>query len=302
MVQPKIQGKFYPLQHDEWLKACKELSNGAKDVLYYIRTVDPYSNGIELTAAAIARKLGCNRSTVSRAFLELKNKSYIDMDILVAKVRVTGKGLLGSEDFQEEGEPEAVAELQHGQELGDVAKMQQRCKNATASAKTQHAPQKRNTLRKNATRSAVLQQVDAETLAPRDFPDSKTSLDFSKNNQTLSEAIRERNMAIWENIDESTRRDISYFAYQVAIPKLPIRPTLPDAWIICHCVELHNQMMYDVEFQRKLAKISANSSSVENQRKLAEGSTNALAPETQEKLAEGSADLPASETEEALTW
>ena len=264
MVQPKIQGKFYPLQHEEWLKACKELSSGAKDVLYYIRTVDPYSNGIELTAAAIARQLGCHRSTVSRAFEELKLKGYIDMDILVAKVRVTGKGLLGGNDFQAEGELEDVAILQQNEDLGVVAKTQQRCKNATPSAKTQRAPQKRNTFRKIATSSAELQQAEAETLAPTGFPDSKTSSDFYRNNQTLSEAIRERKLALWQNLDDATRREISYFAYQVAIPKLPIKPTLPEAWITCHCDELFNQMVYDVEFQRKLAKLSANSSAREN--------------------------------------
>lgn len=29
----KIQGKFYPLQHEEWLYACRELTQAQRDVL-----------------------------------------------------------------------------------------------------------------------------------------------------------------------------------------------------------------------------------------------------------------------------
>ncbi len=67
-----------------------------------------------------------------------------------------------------------------------------------------------------------------------------------------------------DDFDEGTRSQLKYYAYQVALPKLPIRPTLPDAWISCHCKELFNQMMYDVAFQHKWEKLSANSLRVEN--------------------------------------
>ncbi|MDB9372369.1 MarR family transcriptional regulator [Nodularia sphaerocarpa] len=70
-MKSKLPKKFYPLELEEWIHACKELSSGARDVLYYIRAKDPYSNGIDITAAAIARDLGVNRSTVSRAIKEL---------------------------------------------------------------------------------------------------------------------------------------------------------------------------------------------------------------------------------------
>ncbi len=116
----KIEGKFYPLQREEWVKACRELTSSARDTLYYIRTTDPYSNGIELTAAAIAKELGVNRSTVSRAMKELDTKGFIEMEIISARVSVTGKGLL------------------------DVAEMQQCCTSATTSAATQQAVQLRN--------------------------------------------------------------------------------------------------------------------------------------------------------------
>lgn len=278
----KIKGKFYPLQHDEWVKACKELSPAAKDVLYYIRTVDPYSKGVELTAAAIARELEVNRSTISRAFKELDAKGYVDMEILSAKLRVTGKGLLSvnelklyfdSDEAEEpkvevqgvmESDVEDVAKMQQRCVPGDFAQVQESCENATPVAKMQHAVQNNNTLRKNATYRAKLQQAQSETLTPTEFPHLKTNKDFNKTNQTLSEATRERNVLLWKKLDVGTQRQVSHFAYQVAIPKLPTRPTLPDAWITCHCEELFNQMMRDVEFQKKWGELSANSPKVEN--------------------------------------
>lgn len=166
MVRSKIEDKFYPLQRDEWVDACKKLSSGARDVLYYIRTADPYSNGTELTASAIAKDLGCNRSTVSRALKELDAKGYIDMEILVARVRLVGKGLL------------YVADLQSG------------CNSAEAVAKMQHAVQKNNALDEIATPSAVLQQSSSETVISQEFQASKTLQTYSDLLKTLSEETR----------------------------------------------------------------------------------------------------------------
>jgi DNA-binding MarR family transcriptional regulator len=78
----KIQEKFYPLQHEEWLRVCRELKPAQKDVLYYIRTLDPYNQGIEINCANIARSLSTSehavhRQTVSRALKELVAKGYL---------------------------------------------------------------------------------------------------------------------------------------------------------------------------------------------------------------------------------
>jgi hypothetical protein len=35
----KIERKFYPLQHDEWVRACNELPLAQQDVLYCLQTV-----------------------------------------------------------------------------------------------------------------------------------------------------------------------------------------------------------------------------------------------------------------------
>lgn len=73
----KIQGNFHPLQHLEWLRACKELKPAARDELYYIRTLDPHSDGKKLSVSAIASDLGRDKGTVSRALQVLSAKGFI---------------------------------------------------------------------------------------------------------------------------------------------------------------------------------------------------------------------------------
>ncbi|WP_155960605.1 hypothetical protein [Fischerella sp. PCC 9605] len=94
----KIQGKFYPLQPEEWLEACRELTQAQLAVLYYIRTTDPYNQGIEINCAEIARLLSkperiVHRQTVSRALKELDAKGFIDLELLQVKAKVMAKGI-----------------------------------------------------------------------------------------------------------------------------------------------------------------------------------------------------------------
>lgn len=77
-IKQKIKGQFYPLQHSEWLRACKELKSAQKGVLYYIRTLDPCSKNRLPEVAEIAKALRLVRSTVSRALKVLGQKGYIN--------------------------------------------------------------------------------------------------------------------------------------------------------------------------------------------------------------------------------
>ncbi|MEG4634110.1 hypothetical protein QUB56_31840 [Microcoleus sp. AR_TQ3_B6] len=99
----------------------------------------------------------------------------------------------------------------------------------------------------------------------------QTSSNSYKTNQTLSEATRERNLILWKNFEEHDRNEIRCYARSVAIPKLPIKPTLEENWIASHCEELANQCQRDFEFQNSYYelqnsyrdKLSANSPPVE---------------------------------------
>ncbi|MGL4375429.1 MAG: helix-turn-helix transcriptional regulator [Microcoleaceae cyanobacterium] len=244
MTQAKIEGKFYPLQHKEWIKVCKELSSGARDVLYFIRTADPYSNGVEVTAAAIAKELGVNRSTVSRALKELDSKGYIEMEIVSAKVAVTGKGLLET----------ATDEC---------------CKNAEGVAKMQQPKQNRNKPRKNATshakmhhESAELQHTTSETLTKQEFQPSKTLQTKKDFFQTLSESeerekkellisessflqeksekdkAKAENIAFFNSLNGLQKEAVIRTAHKYFLPRLNQYPSLPLMWIKCHAIEI----------------------------------------------------------------
>lgn len=133
----KPGSKFYKLEHDEWLKQARELSHSESNVLYYIRTFDPYNKGIKICASAIAIELGVNRSTVSRALKTLDLKGYIDLEILTANVMIKGKGQLQPDN--------SVAPTQQN-EILDVAPTQQalhpridQCTHASINAPTQQA-------------------------------------------------------------------------------------------------------------------------------------------------------------------
>ncbi|MFL9458363.1 MarR family transcriptional regulator [Tolypothrix bouteillei VB521301_2] len=109
----KIQGKFYPLQHEEWLKACRELTPAQRDVLYYIRTIDPRNYGIEINSAEIARQLSSlehtvHRQTVSRALKELDAKGFIDLELLQVKAKVKPKGLWCDDAPRCDDAPQAI--------------------------------------------------------------------------------------------------------------------------------------------------------------------------------------------------
>lgn len=163
----KISGKFYPLQHSEWLRACKELSPTARDVLYYIRTIDPYSDGIEITAATIARDLGVHRSTVSRAFKDLEKKGFIDLELIRVKVHVLAKGLL-------------------------CAESQPCCKGATSDAESQLIVQESNHRCEETTSDASAQQPTLETKTEKEFCSPNTPNTFHTNQTRGGEDLTKR--------------------------------------------------------------------------------------------------------------
>jgi DNA-binding transcriptional ArsR family regulator len=84
----------YRLTNEEWLKAVHELTESQKDVLYYLRTLDPFGDRhLDLGVREIARTLGCEPSTVSRALRVLAEKGYIDLELVRVRVKVLSKVL-----------------------------------------------------------------------------------------------------------------------------------------------------------------------------------------------------------------
>jgi len=73
----RIQAKFYPLQQEEWLKACRELTSAEVDVLYYLKTVNRIGERISIPCSVIASDLNRDKSTASRAIQALKEKNWL---------------------------------------------------------------------------------------------------------------------------------------------------------------------------------------------------------------------------------
>ena len=86
-VQGDGTSLHYRLTSEEWLRACRELKPSEKDVLYYLRTLDPFGDrAIEIKVREMSRNLGVSPSTVSRALKSLDAKGWIDLEIMSAKV------------------------------------------------------------------------------------------------------------------------------------------------------------------------------------------------------------------------
>ena len=90
----KIDGKFYPLQNSEWVEICKSLTKSQIGVLYYLRSLDPYGNGMRIKASKIADDLGITKRAVNAAIAVLEEKAYIDLEDIDYSVKVSAGGCL----------------------------------------------------------------------------------------------------------------------------------------------------------------------------------------------------------------
>ena len=181
MPQTKIQGKFYPLKSEEWLDSINKLTHSELKILYYVRSLDPYSNGVNLTPAQIARDLSTekhkmHRATVGRALKSLDRKGFINMELLQVRVKVNPKGFL-SEDQTSERK--------------NVVATQQCCDHATQVVTTQHKLSPHNTSCDHTTQVVTTQQSKPETQSEHHVENPKTLKTYIDFKRSLSEGERE---------------------------------------------------------------------------------------------------------------
>jgi Fe2+ or Zn2+ uptake regulation protein len=187
----QIEGKFYPLQHDEWVRACQELTPSQRDVLYFIRTLDPYGNGVKITAAEIARQLSTGRKTVhrqtiSRALKELDAKGFIDIELVEVRVQIKPKGYW-CDDPQDETHSEAQTVCRDT----DGAMRHQWC-DETPQAIATHQPGSSDTnLDRQTPQAIATHQSESETQSQSESCISKTIKTYTDFIKTLSEGERE---------------------------------------------------------------------------------------------------------------
>ena len=89
MPQTKIQGKFYPLQHEEFIKLNKLLTQAEFAVHLWLKTKDPFGDKlIEASTKQIADDLNVSRRTIQRALVKLRDLNLIDLIITKFQYRV----------------------------------------------------------------------------------------------------------------------------------------------------------------------------------------------------------------------
>jgi hypothetical protein len=262
MKEAKIEGKFYPLQHQEWLRACRELTPAELKVLYYIRTADPYSNGVRLTAAAIARDLSCegqtpvSRQTVSRAVKNLDKLGYIDMEPLEFHVRLCGKGILIYQDpdgvsTHHDGSP-------HTKGVSTHQKRSSRTRNDHDTPETivTHQPQVETlalqgvqpskTLKTNKTKKDFFQTLsESEEREKKEILISETSFSEEKSEKEKS---KKQNIDFFNDLSGRQKEAVIRTAQKYFLPRLNMQPALPISWIKCHAIEVAMTDAYKKEF------------------------------------------------------
>ncbi|WP_237743553.1 HTH domain-containing protein [Pleurocapsa sp. PCC 7319] len=94
MSTKKISGKFYPLQHQEFLKLNQILTQSELSVYLWLKTNDPFGGKlIEANTHEIAKDLGISRRTVQRALVKLQKENLIELVINKFKYQMKSKSV-----------------------------------------------------------------------------------------------------------------------------------------------------------------------------------------------------------------
>jgi len=212
-LKPKIQGKFYALQNEEWVRACQELTPAQRDVLYYIRTLDPYGERpLNLGVTEIARQLKLDKSTVSRALKALDQKGWIDLELIQVRVKILSQVKCCTETTTLPPDNTVASEQQARSPRNEDDP------DATAAIATQQARSPRN-------------EQASESNQGKDLNSSKTIKTYSDFTKTLSESERE-----------------SFLNFGLEKCKsLPKMPALPMKWIEANWQDLYLQFKFTPE-------------------------------------------------------
>nr|WP_199349710.1 helix-turn-helix domain-containing protein [Nostoc flagelliforme] len=183
------------------MKACRELTPAQRDVLYYIRTIDPYNQGIDINAAEVARQLSAperivHRQTVSRALKELDAKGFIDLELLQVRTKVKPKGLWCNDTPEFIEDTDGV--MMHPR-CDDAPKVYEdtqgvmthpRCDDAPPWIATHHPGSPRTTMDHDAPCAIATHHVEAESLVERGLQNPKINKNYLDFIKTLSEDER----------------------------------------------------------------------------------------------------------------
>jgi hypothetical protein len=176
--------KFYQLEHAEFLEMRSQLTPAERDILLYLRTLDPFGDKkLDLGIREIGRTMALNASTVSRAMKVLDAKGYIDMEVVSVRFQIRSLGSLGSvgsilkKAVTSNVEDEYVKVTV--QNNGITEKNQETYREVLAQndsvVSAQHHGSECNTLDLDATPLILMQHLGVEIQSDQGFQQSKTS-------------------------------------------------------------------------------------------------------------------------------
>lgn len=85
----KIGQKFYALTKER-LKEILGLRPAEKDLLLYLRVIDPFNDGCEILVSDAATFLERDKSTITRALHVLSDKGFINLEIISFRAKIIG--------------------------------------------------------------------------------------------------------------------------------------------------------------------------------------------------------------------
>jgi DNA-binding transcriptional ArsR family regulator len=208
---------YYQLTSEEWLRACKELKPSEKDVLYYLRTLDPFGErDLDIGVREMARALGMSPSTVSRALKQLDIKEWIDMEITSARVKLHSQQTLCGEVLPTDN---SVAPTQQ-EGCGEVLPTD----NSVASRQRSRSP--RNDLDRHATLEGKTEEPveSLEPLSDNGFDDSEFSTECTRS--VLKTLKKEQTGTAYSSSVEINRESIGTLLGKIESVGIQLNPAI----------------------------------------------------------------------------
>ena len=181
MTHNKIQGKFYPLQHQEFLHLNRILTSSEFSLYLWLKTNDPFGEKlIEADTHEIAQDLGISRRTVQRALIKLREHNLIDLVINKFKYQMKSKSVFKKDNSGQIEDKSEVATPMSSDDTKIVS--------ATSGSSQRHSCRSNDT---HVAQVTPRSPSSSETQSGTNFQTPKTNKTYLDFINTLSESERE---------------------------------------------------------------------------------------------------------------
>ncbi len=199
MTQTKIQGKFYPLQHEEFIILNQRLNASELAVYLWLKTNEPFGDKlVETDTKAIALDLNISRRTVQRALAKLQKEKLIDLVITKFHYRVKSKPTKESDDTDKVKERLRVATPVSPDDI-------------SVAIGTGMSPSVRECRHRyeNVANSTSMSSPEAEMSSEQSSQNPKTLQTYTDFKKTLSEDERENFLKFVEEVIRNLEKPIN---------------------------------------------------------------------------------------------